>query len=110
MQDKAKRKSKGLGDTIAKITTAIGIKPCKGCEERKTALNHLLPYNSTTITQEEKDFILNCDHKKESHKSKLWELFTKTHTVTTGRPNMCVECWGDVVMMLTKIIEDETIS
>ena len=48
-------KSRGLGDTIEKITTATGIKkvvdtiseitgvPC-GCSEKKEALNKLIPY------------------------------------------------------------------
>lgn len=51
-------KSKGLGDTIEKITTATGIKkvvdtvsqmtgkPC-GCKERKDTLNRVFPYNKT---------------------------------------------------------------
>ena len=49
-------KSKGLGDTIEKITKATGIKkvvdtvakvtgkPC-GCNKRKSALNKAFPYN-----------------------------------------------------------------
>tara|TARA_R100000541_G_scaffold327_3_gene2044 strand:+ start:490 stop:681 length:192 start_codon:yes stop_codon:yes gene_type:complete len=48
--------SKGLGDTIEKITTATGIKklagvvekvtkkPC-GCAERKESLNKMFPYD-----------------------------------------------------------------
>ncbi len=48
--------SKGLGDTIEKITKATGIKtvvdkvseglniPC-GCQKRKEALNNMFPYN-----------------------------------------------------------------
>tara|TARA_Y100001938_G_scaffold3094_1_gene3838 strand:+ start:686 stop:850 length:165 start_codon:yes stop_codon:yes gene_type:complete len=51
-----KKKSKGLGDTIEKITKATGIKKVVekvnkvtgrdcGCEERKEALNRLFPYN-----------------------------------------------------------------
>ena len=51
-----KNKSKGLGDTVEKFTTATGIKkvvdtvakatgkPC-GCQERKDALNRIFPYN-----------------------------------------------------------------
>ena len=51
-----KEKSKGLGDTIEKITKATGIKkvvnkiseitkkPC-GCGKRKDTLNRLFPYN-----------------------------------------------------------------
>jgi hypothetical protein len=50
-------KSKGLGDTIEKITTATGIKkvvdkvseatgkPC-GCKERRDTLNRIFPYNN----------------------------------------------------------------
>ena len=37
-------KSKGLGDTIAKITEAIGIIPCEGCNKRKESLNRLFPF------------------------------------------------------------------
>lgn len=37
-------KSKGLGDTIAKLTTAVGIKPCESCKKRKDKLNKLFPF------------------------------------------------------------------
>ena len=52
-----KKVSKGLGDTISKITEATGIKkvvdkisevtgvPCN-CEERRSKLNKLFPYNN----------------------------------------------------------------
>ncbi len=52
---KTKKKAKGLGDTIEKITTAKGIKkvvdtvskvtgkPC-GCKERRDSLNRKFPY------------------------------------------------------------------
>lgn len=39
-------KSRGIGDTIAKATAAIGIKKCGGCGKRQKALNKLLPYGS----------------------------------------------------------------
>jgi hypothetical protein len=38
--------SRGLGDTIAKATKAVGIKPCGGCKKRQAALNKLVPYKS----------------------------------------------------------------
>lgn len=53
-------KSKGLGDTIEKITTATGIKkvvdkvsevtkkPC-GCGKRKQKLNEMFPYSNGKI-------------------------------------------------------------
>ena len=54
MEDK---KSKGLGDTIAKITKATGIKKVVdtvakatgkdcGCDKRQENLNRLFPYNN----------------------------------------------------------------
>tara|TARA_R100000742_G_C4272676_1_gene91962 strand:+ start:1106 stop:1297 length:192 start_codon:yes stop_codon:yes gene_type:complete len=57
-------KSKGLGDTIEKITTATGIKkavdavskvtkkPC-GCGKRKDKLNKMFPYNNTDQTKKD---------------------------------------------------------
>lgn len=39
-----KTKPAGLGDTIARITSAIGIKPCGGCKKRQEKLNKLVPY------------------------------------------------------------------
>lgn len=36
--------SRGLGDTVAKITSALGIPPCGGCGRRRQLLNKLIPY------------------------------------------------------------------
>ena len=41
------RLSRGLGDTIAKATKAIGITPCGGCKQRQAALNKLIPYKDS---------------------------------------------------------------
>lgn len=35
---------RGAGDLVAKITKAVGIKPCRGCEKRQEWLNELLPF------------------------------------------------------------------
>ena len=37
---------RGVGDSVAKFTAALGIKPCGGCETRRKWLNGLLPYKS----------------------------------------------------------------
>lgn len=37
--------SKGLGDTIAKVTEAVGIKPCGSCKKRQEALNKMFSYS-----------------------------------------------------------------
>ena len=33
----------GLGDAIKRVTTAVGIKPCKACQKRAEKLNRLFP-------------------------------------------------------------------
>ena len=42
----------GLGDTIAKMTTAIGIKPCGGCKKRQDILNKKVPYKKKALSTE----------------------------------------------------------
>ena len=37
-------KSRGLGDTVAKITKRFGVQPCGKCKERQAKLNDLVPY------------------------------------------------------------------
>jgi len=41
--DASQHKPVGLGDTVAAVTTAAGIKPCGGCAKRKAALNKATP-------------------------------------------------------------------
>ena len=38
------QKARGLGDTVAKMTKAVGIKPCGGCKKRQEWLNKKVPY------------------------------------------------------------------
>jgi cell wall-associated NlpC family hydrolase len=40
-------RDRGLGDTIARATQALGIKPCGGCKKRQEWLNRVLPYERT---------------------------------------------------------------
>jgi len=35
---------RGVGDTIAKMTNKVGIKPCGGCKKRQAMLNKAFPY------------------------------------------------------------------
>jgi len=37
-------KSKGLGDSIKKVTDKLGIKQCGGCKRRQATLNKYFPY------------------------------------------------------------------
>lgn len=40
--------ARGFGDTVAAITTAVGIKPCGGCKARQEALNRLFPFRDNS--------------------------------------------------------------
>lgn len=39
-----KHPDRGLGDTIKRATTALGIRPCEPCRQRAERLNRLFPY------------------------------------------------------------------
>lgn len=63
---KESQKSKGLGDTIEKITEVTGIKKATkflfgedcGCDERKEKLNKLVPYKTVNcLKQKEYNFL-----------------------------------------------------
>jgi len=65
-KEKYDKKSKGVGDTVEKITTATGIKKVVkfiagddcGCDERKDKLNLLFPYNKPEcFTEEEYNYM-----------------------------------------------------
>mgnify|MGYP005841394783 CR=1 FL=1 len=47
-QEAARKKdqtqSRGVGDTIAKATSAVGIKPCGRCKKSQKWLNDRFPY------------------------------------------------------------------
>jgi hypothetical protein len=47
-------KSKGLGDTIKKATSALGIKQCEPCKKRQQKLNKMFPYKSARHEAEHK--------------------------------------------------------
>lgn len=49
----AKKISRGLGDTIANITSAIGIEPCESCDKRKEFLNKVFPYKTKELTEDD---------------------------------------------------------
>jgi len=47
-----KQQSKGLGDTIKKITDKMGVKQCGGCRKRQNKLNRLFPYKPKPKVEE----------------------------------------------------------
>jgi hypothetical protein len=38
----------GLGDVVKQVTSAVGIKPCSGCQRRAEALNRIVTFQGRT--------------------------------------------------------------
>ena len=36
---------RGLGDAVARVTGAVGVRPCAGCKRRQQKLNELVPFH-----------------------------------------------------------------
>jgi len=55
---RTKKEIQGLGDVIAKVTTAVGIEPCEGCKERQFTLNRLFNFKKVKSEMIAEDKIL----------------------------------------------------
>ena len=49
-------KSKGLGDTIKKLTDLAGMKQCGSCKKRQEKLNNIFPYKGFNVKNIIKEF------------------------------------------------------
>jgi hypothetical protein len=84
--------SGGLGDTIASITSAVGIPPCKGCAERQEAYNRMFPYNRfhRPILESEIELINEVSSAENWNKEnidKVFELYNSIFEVDIQRTN-----------------------
>lgn len=55
---RTKKEIQGLGDVIAKVTTAVGIEPCEGCKDRQFTLNRLFNFKKVKSEMTAEDKIL----------------------------------------------------
>ena len=105
--------SKGLGDTIAKVTKATGLdKAAKfiagedcGCDERKEVLNELFKYEKPDCLEEEEfNFIrdwkaLNKSNVTYDEKKKFFEISNRIFSRKQNPNSSCGAC-------IRKIIDD----
>ena len=118
VEEEVKSESKGLGDTIEKITEATGIKKLVkfiagedcGCEERKLKLNRLFPYQKPLcLTEDEYEYLTNyfatCGNTiKVSQQEVLLKIFNRV--MRDGRkPTSCADCWREIHLTLKKVYE-----
>lgn len=42
---------RGLGDAVARVTTALGVKPCMSCKQRQEMLNRMIPFRAEKLAE-----------------------------------------------------------
>jgi len=110
-----KKKSKGLGDTIEKITEATGIKKAVhflfgedcGCEERKEKLNKLFPYNKIEcLTEEEYEYLSrfgwNDPELRMSDGIRLLKIYNRVFN-DKRKIGRCADCWREIIRKLKDV-------
>ena len=119
----ARTKSKGLGDTIAKITEATGIdKAVKfiagedcGCDKRKEKLNEMFPYRQNQCLLEHEYnwlveyFATTTNEVTASNQMKVLEIYNRVFQVKKPSTS-CSDCFKDVhneLKRVMKVYEDE---
>ena len=115
----AKRKARGLGDTIEQITEATGIKKLVefvagddcGCEERKKKLNELFPYrNPNCLLEDEYNWlketnVLSQNTFKPSEQTKLLAIYNRVFSVRQ-EPTSCASCFRELVLKMQKVFAE----
>ena len=118
-----KQQSKGLGDTIEKITEATGIKAVVevfakatgidcGCEERKTKLNNLIPYRRKVNCLNESDYNQLTEFLKPNKGSltpnEQWTIAAIYERVFEIKiqHSSCASCWRETLSELRKVYNE----
>lgn len=113
------RKSKGLGDTIEKITEATGVKKVVeavseatgidcGCEGRKDLLNKLFPYKQTEcLNDEDKEWLtnyfeINNNQLTPKQQARVIEIYKNVFNQVIN-PSNCGSCWRDRIAELKQV-------
>ena len=117
------KKSKGLGDTIEKITEATGIKAvveavseatgidCR-CVERKELLNKLFPYKQAEcLNDEDKEWLsvffeTNNNQLTPKQQNKVIEIYKNVFNQTI-QPSNCGSCWRDKINELKRVYDTQ---
>lgn len=114
----AAKKSRGLGDTIEKITTATGIKAVVeaitddcGCAKRKEYLNKLFPYQVECITPEDYEYLkvffeTNDDTLSIKSQKELSEIYFRVFKKRL-QPSVCPSCWRDHISKLKRVYNEQ---
>jgi hypothetical protein len=115
-QQKIKKESIGLGDTIEKITEKTGIKKAVkfafgkdcGCEERKKLLNKIFPYVNC-LTQKEYQYLKKWyDSKQQSinvtRRRELLDIYNRVFN-KKRKDTSCGSCVRDINDSLKRVYD-----
>ena len=113
-----KTKSKGLGDTVEKITKATGIKQATdwifdklgkdcGCDVRKEKLNKLFPYKVECLNEEEYIYLkgffnINKNIVNSIEQKELLTIHNRVFN-TNKKPSSCGSCVKDLVNTMKRL-------
>ena len=117
------KKSKGLGDTIEKITEVTGIKAVVeavsdatgidcGCESRKELLNKLFPYKKPEcLNDEDNEYLTNFfttsnNQLTPKQQTRITEIYFNVFNQKI-QPSNCGSCWRDKVNELKRFHETQ---
>jgi NAD(P)H-nitrite reductase large subunit len=117
------KKSKGLGDTIEKITEATGIKKVVdaiseatgidcGCGERKDLLNKMFPYKQTEcINDVDNEWLTNFfsttnNQLTPKQQNRVTEIYKNVFNENI-QPSNCGSCWRDKINELKQVYDTQ---
>tara|TARA_R100001460_G_scaffold92323_3_gene134180 strand:- start:1482 stop:1853 length:372 start_codon:yes stop_codon:yes gene_type:complete len=115
-------KSKGLGDSIEKITKATGIKKATkyifdklgkdcGCDKRKEKLNKIFPYNKIECINEAEYITLKELYKTHkafisaSEQAALLEIHNRVFN-DTRKPSTCSSCVKELYTNMKRLFDE----
>lgn len=111
INEETSTESKGLGDTIKKITRWFGIEPCDACEARAKKLNQMFSYLKRVtrpITEEEAEQIETWKTTKKVDIIPLTNLYNEIFG-DKQKPSSCVPCNKTMLEKLLIQIEKQDI-
>lgn len=110
-------KSKGLGDTIAKVTKATGIKKVVdllfddcGCNKKQEFFNKLFPYKVECLNQVEYEYLKdlfskNINKVSFENREKLIPIYNRVFN-KRQKQTSCASCWKTIITELKTIYNE----
>jgi len=106
-----KKKVTGIGDVIAKVTSAVGITPCESCNNRKDLLNVMFPFQrAKEMTTEQKEWYGDYLKRKSNilvseDRIKIGEIYNDAFQTDVKLCGTCSGLYQAIIKKLTKLYE-----